>query len=144
MKTLRLVAASGRPPAWAAEAEAFYRRQLRCFELSASSVRPAAREKEAAAIIGKLPPRAHVVLLEAGGCAVDSAAFSQALEGWLARAAPVLVIGGADGAADALRQRAGETLSLSPLTFPHVLARLVLVEQLFRADCLLRRHPYPR
>ncbi len=57
---------------------------------------------------------------------------------------PVFVICGADGAPDEIRQRSTYQLSLSMMTFSHTTARLVLVEQFFRADCILRGHPYPR
>lgn len=144
MKTLRLLAVGGRPPRWVAEAEEFYVRQLRRFALARCLIRPAGAEKEAAALVARLPEAAWVALLDVGGRRVDSAAFVRGLEGWLARSAPCLVIAGAEGAAPALRRRANECLSLSDLTLPHGLARVVLVEQLFRADCVLRGHPYPR
>ena len=75
---------------------------------------------------------------------MDSAAFAR----WLAARLeephpPVFVIGGADGLPAPLHPAAG-TISLSPLTFAHAAARLILAEQLFRADCIMRGHPYPR
>jgi 23S rRNA (pseudouridine1915-N3)-methyltransferase len=55
-----------------------------------------------------------------------------------------LLIGGPDGLAEACRQRANQSWSLSPLTLPHALARVVLAEQLYRAMSLLAGHPYHR
>ena len=53
-------------------------------------------------------------------------------------------VGGADGFSDAFRERAGLLLSLSPMTLPHELARVMLLEQLYRAFTMLAGHPYPR
>ena len=90
-------------------------------------------------------PGATVVLLDPAGQRMDSAAFTA----WIARAEMegrevVFVVGGADGVPAAWRARAGLLLSLSPMTFPHELARAVLAEQIYRAFATLRRHPYPR
>lgn len=144
MKTLRLFCVGARPPVWCTSAEQIYCRQMRHFRLSVSLLPADDKEKEAQRVLRHLPPSAWVVLLDVGGSAADSPGITAGLQRWLQQRAPVLVIAGADGAGEALRQRADETLSLSPLTLPHALARLVLVEQLFRADCVLRRHPYPR
>jgi len=56
----------------------------------------------------------------------------------------VFMVGGADGLPPELRQRAGMLLSLSPMTYPHELARAMLAEQIYRAFTTLRGHPYPR
>lgn len=144
MKKIHLLTVSGRVPAWAETAEVFYRRQLRFFSLVTVTVRPATKEKEAAALLAKVPAAARLVLFDVGGEQPDSTAFAAAVERWLQAPAVALVIAGAAGAGALLKQCADETIALSPLTFPHILARLILVEQLFRADCSLRRHPYPR
>jgi 23S rRNA (pseudouridine1915-N3)-methyltransferase len=69
--------------------------------------------------------------------------LARRLARWQARGQDVaLVIGGADGLAPAVLERAAERLSLSRLTLPHRLARLVLVEQLYRAVTILRGEPY--
>lgn len=71
--------------------------------------------------------------------------FAAAVGDWLSDGRALnFALGGADGAGAALRARADVMLSLSPFVFPHALARLILVEQLFRVDCQMRRHPYPR
>jgi len=56
----------------------------------------------------------------------------------------VFVVGGADGLPAGWRERAGLLLSLSPMTLPHELARVMLAEQIYRAFTSLRGHPYPR
>jgi 23S rRNA (pseudouridine1915-N3)-methyltransferase len=71
--------------------------------------------------------------------------LSRQLESWLANHSSVaLLIGGADGLADTCKQRADKTWSLSPLTLPHTLVRVLLAEQLYRAWTLLQGHPYHR
>jgi 23S rRNA (pseudouridine1915-N3)-methyltransferase len=56
----------------------------------------------------------------------------------------VFLVGGADGLPDGWAEQADELLSLSPMTFPHELARAMLAEQIYRAFATLRGHPYPR
>ena len=95
--------------------------------------------------MAKAPPRARLLLMDAAGEAMDSVAFAAKLRALLLDARPpVFVIGGADGLPPTLRARAEGRISLSPLTFAHAAARLILAEQLFRADCIMRNHPYPR
>ncbi|MGH9789326.1 MAG: 23S rRNA (pseudouridine(1915)-N(3))-methyltransferase RlmH [Candidatus Acidiferrales bacterium] len=94
---------------------------------------------------GKGDP-APVVLLDAGGKAVTSEEFAR----WLARKERsgarrlVFLVGGAEGFADEAKKKADELLSLGPMTLPHELARVVLLEQLYRAFAFLRDHPYPK
>jgi len=85
------------------------------------------------------------ILLDPSGRLMDSAEFARMIE----RAAMqsreiVFVIGGADGVPEQWRKQADLLLSLSPLTLPHELARVVLAEQLYRAVATWRGHPYPR
>ena len=67
------------------------------------------------------------------------------LTGWMRDGThPAFVIGGADGLSDEVRERATRLVSLSSLTLPHALVRVVLAEQLYRAWSILARHPYHR
>lgn len=79
------------------------------------------------------------VLLDPAGRALDSAKFAALFNRDL-----VFLVGGADGLPVAWRPRADVLVSLSPLTMPHELARVVLAEQIYRALATLRGHPYPR
>ena len=90
-------------------------------------------------------PSARKILLDPAGKSMDSAAFT-ALIGAAEREARdlVFVIGGHDGLPPGWAKRADRLLSLSPLTFPHELARAMLAEQIYRAFATLRGHPYPR
>ena len=97
----------------------------------------AARDREGAAILAALGPSEHVVLLAIDGKQRSSESFS------LNGASDIaFVIGGSDGVSAAVRQRADETLSFGPITLPHNLARVVLLEQLYRAQKISRGEPY--
>ena len=90
-------------------------------------------------------PSAAKILLDPAGKAMDSAGFV----GLVSKAERegrdiVFVVGGAEGLPKEWRERADLLLSLSPMTFPHELARVMLAEQLYRAFTTLRGHPYPR
>jgi 23S rRNA (pseudouridine1915-N3)-methyltransferase len=90
-------------------------------------------------------PSALHVCLDPGGKRLDSAEFTAMLERAEREARDlVFVVGGADGLPPGWRQRADLLLSLSPMTYPHELARAMLAEQIYRAFTTLRGHPYPR
>ncbi len=93
----------------------------------------------------KKHPAGVKVLLDPEGRALDSAGFTRLVSGAEEQARDlVFAVGGADGLPRGWRERADLLLSLSPLTMPHELARVVLAEQLYRAFTALRGHPYPR
>ena len=104
----------------------------------------AAREREGAAILTALPDTSHVVLLAIDGKQRSSESFSQRIDALkLSGVSDIsFVIGGSDGVSDAVRTRANETLSFGPITLPHNLARVVLLEQLYRAQKISRGEPY--
>ena len=90
-------------------------------------------------------PGARKILLDPGGRSLDSAAFSKLISrGEMEGRDLVFVVGGHDGLPEGWAGRADLLISLSPLTFPHELARAVLAEQIYRAFASLRGHPYPR
>jgi 23S rRNA (pseudouridine1915-N3)-methyltransferase len=99
-----------------------------------------------AALERALPRDATVVALDPGGDALTSTAFAKKLEGWGRRGKGdvAFVIGGAEGIPDTLLRSAQARLSLSSLTLPHRLARVVLFEQIYRAFTILRGEPYAR
>lgn len=88
---------------------------------------------------------AHVVALAADGWSLDSEGFARHLETLLAKHPKVaFLVGGASGLPPGVLELADEKLSLSPLTLPHRLARLLLLEQLYRALAIIHGEPYPK
>ena len=104
----------------------------------------ASREKEGAAILSAVPASAHVILMAIEGKQRSSEQFSRRLdELCLAGKSDIaFVIGGSDGVDAAVAARADETFSFGPITLPHNLARVVLLEQVYRAVKISRGEPY--
>jgi 23S rRNA (pseudouridine1915-N3)-methyltransferase len=97
-------------------------------------------------LLRNLPAGAEIIALEPGGDAWDTPAFTGFLEKRMVQGSRALVflIGGADGLDKATVAKAHRRLSLSPMTLPHRLARVLLCEQIYRALSLLRGEPYNR
>lgn len=106
----------------------------------------ALKAREGALLLAAIPKGATVVALDAQGRALTSAEFARRLSGWRDHGVKDLafVIGGADGLDRHVLDRAQLVLSLGPMTWPHLLARVLLVEQIYRAQCILQGHPYHR
>ena len=90
--------------------------------------------------------RSILVVLDERGKLLGSREFAARLKSWQDQGAPEIVfaLGGADGIAPELRERASFVLSLGQMTWPHLLARAMLVEQIYRAQQILAGHPYHR
>jgi 23S rRNA (pseudouridine1915-N3)-methyltransferase len=85
------------------------------------------------------------VALDERGAQLTTRELAGWMSGWMAEGvSPAFIIGGADGLDDSVKARAGKQLGLSKLTLPHALARVVLAEQLYRAMCIIKGHPYHR
>lgn len=103
------------------------------------------RRREGAALLAALPERAFAVALDLGGEAPDSEGFARMLERWRGLGRRLaFVIGGAEGLDPSVLARADQRLSLGPMTWPHLLVRALLAEQMFRAQAILSGHPYHR
>jgi 23S rRNA (pseudouridine1915-N3)-methyltransferase len=102
--------------------------------------------EESIAIANVIPERAVTVILDERGATMNSQAFAGRLQDWRAGDRPALafIIGGADGLAPSLREEADLALAFGPLTWPHQLVRIMLLEQLYRAVTILGGHPYHR
>ncbi|MCK7598311.1 23S rRNA (pseudouridine(1915)-N(3))-methyltransferase RlmH [Microbulbifer sp. CAU 1566] len=154
---VRILAAGGKMPAWVQEGYNEYAKRLpreltlemveiplgnRGQKNSAALVEKA-RQKEGEAMLAALGPRDHVVALEVKGKSWSTEHLSRELADWQMSGDNVsLLIGGPDGLSQECLARANQKWSLSALTMPHPLVRVLLAEQLYRAWTLLAGHPY--
>ena len=136
---LRLIAVGKIRKRWVSDALDLYLKRLP--GLSVVEVKDSTPEKEADAVWGLLGPGERLVVLTEEGKQFDSVGFAHWLGG-LASDRIALVIGGAEGLAPSLKAKAMARLSLSPMTFPHEIARLLLVEQIYRGLTILQGGPY--
>jgi 23S rRNA (pseudouridine1915-N3)-methyltransferase len=104
------------------------------------------KEREGALLLSAAPSGAVLVALDEHGKTLTSPAFAQKLAAWRdgGTADLAFLIGGADGLAEGVRQKAQLVLSLGAMTWPHLLVRGMLLEQLYRAQQILAGHPYHR
>lgn len=102
--------------------------------------------REGELLLGAVPDKAVLVALDRRGKVLDSEAFAKRLERWRddGVADVAFLIGGADGHGEPLLEKASLTLSFGAMTWPHLLARAMLAEQIYRAQQLLAGHPYHR
>lgn len=151
---LRLLAVGTRMPGWVQEGFEEYRKRLpREWSLELREIPlakrgadvPRAMREEGEALLAALDGDEHVVAMEVGGKALSTADMAGRLGRWRedGRRAAFLV-GGPDGLPESCRVRADEQWSLSRLTLPHPLVRVLLAEQLYRAWSLMAGHPYHR
>ncbi len=138
---IRILAVGKVRKGWLSEGVALYLKRLP--GLDVVELRDGGMEREAAAIGAALLPQERLVVLSEEGQTFTSTAFASALEGSGSERL-AFVIGGADGLDPALKARASWRLSLSPMTFPHDVARLLLLEQLYRALSIQQGGPYHR
>jgi len=152
---LRIVALGHRMPAWVATGYGEYAKRLpREYEVELVELKPASRDsgKSAAQLLAAEALRIRaacasctVVALDERGSAWTTRELAQRLQGWRDSSRDVaFVIGSADGLDDAVKRDASAVLALSALTLPHGLARVILIEQLYRAASVLSGHPYHR
>jgi len=103
------------------------------------------KRREGEALLAALPGQAFVIALDLGGEMLDSATFAARLGGWLTLARPIrFLVGGAEGLDESVIARADFTLSLGRMTWPHLLARAMLAEQIYRARSIATGLPYHR
>lgn len=152
----RVVAVGERAPEWVATGFAEYQKRLsHWLPLELIEVAPGLRGKgrdparamadEGARVLAAVPRDLHAVALDGRGKAWTSEQLAQRMEHWRQQGRDLaFLIGGPEGHAPGVLDAASERWSLGPLTLPHMLVRLVLAEQLYRAASLLANHPYHR
>lgn len=153
------VAVGHKMPTWVrAGFEEYARRMPRDAPLTLKEIKPAGRGRAAGAgaierllqaeherIAAALPGRCRKVVLDERGVGLTTRQLAERIARWRGLGSDVaFIIGGADGTAAALKEEADLLWSLSPLTLPHGLVRVVLAEQLYRAVSILSGHPYHR
>jgi len=102
------------------------------------------RDREGERIVDKIPAEAFAIVLDERGAALSSEGLAELLDRHMVQGTPevILVIGGAYGLSEAVKERANLLLSLSSLTLTHQMARLLLLEQIYRSMTILRNEPY--
>lgn len=113
-------------------------------KVSVREIPDSSPEKEAAALLDVLPDSGPIVLLDIRGKETSSEGLARKLDGYALSGDShvAFIIGGSDGVTDAVAARATERMSFGPITLPHNLARIVLLEQIYRAFKILRGEPY--
>lgn len=153
---IHLLSVGKRMPAWVSSGYDEYARRLplEC-RLELVEIEPGkrskrantdvARREESSRLLAAIPKRARTIALDPRGSIWSTEELAARLGSWLGDGLDIaLMVGGPDGLDDACRQHADWQWSLSRLTFPHPLVRVILAEQIYRAWSLLNGHPYHR
>jgi 23S rRNA (pseudouridine1915-N3)-methyltransferase len=153
---IHLISIGNRMPVWVQQGYQDYAKRMpRECELVLKEIAPGNRGKnsdiarivkdEGERMIQSIPQGAHSVALDLGGKSWSTAELAESLKRWLESGQNIaLLVGGPEGLSEAARRSARESWSLSRLTFPHPLVRIIVAEQIYRAWSLLHNHPYHR
>jgi len=153
---IHLIAVGDKMPVWVQQGLDEYAKRLpRECALRLIEIAPGRRGKnadiaravrdEGQRMLAAVPKGARVIALEVNGRSWSSEQLARQLGGWLSGGQDIaLLVGGPEGLSEEARAGAQQQWSLSPLTLPHPLVRVILAEQLYRAWSILRNHPYHR
>lgn len=152
---LRILVISNKMPKWCLLACEEYIKRLGSYSASVIEIPLAKRHKngnvldyktfEGQKLLEKITPKDHVIALDVLGKSWTTPLLSEQLAQWKQSGKNLaFIIGGPDGLSEMILKRANQVWSLSQLTLPHHLAKVLLLEQLFRADSILNNHPYHR
>ena len=138
--------AKGTEAEWCAEYVKRLKLDVVIKELAAPKSLPAAetQKHEADLLIKNIPPKSFVIVLDEHGKDLTSRELAAKMESWQTHHHLTFVIGGADGLTDDIKQRSNFTLGFGRATWPHRLVRVMLLEQLYRAQQINVGHPYHR
>ncbi|WP_119327672.1 23S rRNA (pseudouridine(1915)-N(3))-methyltransferase RlmH [Cysteiniphilum halobium] len=152
---IKLLALGEKMPAWVQEGVNEYQKRLTgsSIQLQVIELPIAKRTKtgsvdawlaqEAKTTLSKLNEQDHLVILDVQSKLISTDAFAQRMESWQQNTPNIaILIGGPDGIDDSIKRLAKEKISLSKMTFPHPLVRIIFVEQIYRAWTILQGHPY--
>ena len=153
---IHLIAAGQKMPAWVYQAcDEYIKRLPRELQLQTIEVPLIKRGKnpdikrisrdESRKLMAAVPSGCILVALDIKGKRLTTEKLATSMDQWMQQGMDIaIVIGGPDGLSDELLQQAEQRLSLSDMTFPHPLVRIIIVEQLYRAWSILSHHPYHR
>ena len=152
---VRVIAVGTRMPSWVRSACDEYLARLRgSLAVALTEIEPASRRtgganqaiaREGGRLLAAVAPADHVIALDEHGRELTTRELAAWLGGRMQQGEDLaFLVGGPDGLAPEVLARSNYTLALSRLTLPHALARVLLIEQLYRAHCILANHPYHR
>ena len=153
---IHLIAVGQKMPTWVVQASDDYLKRLpRELRINTVEVPLIKRGKnpdiarivrdESRRVLNAVPAGCSLVALDVAGRTLTTEALAASLDNWMQQGRDIaIVIGGPDGLSGELLRQADQTLSLSAMTFPHPLVRIIIVEQLYRAWSILNNHPYHR
>lgn len=153
---INLISVGNKMPSWVQQGyDEYAKRMPRDCSLVLKEILPSKRGKnsdvaritrdEGERMMAAIPSGAHIVTLDIPGKPWTTPELSQAMKRWLESGQNIaLMVGGPEGLSDSVRELARESWSLSKLTFPHPMVRILVAEQLYRAWSILNNHPYHR
>lgn len=153
---IRILAVGQKMPKWVSETFSNYNQrlsknqQIELIEIppvvrNKSITAEKAKETEGERILSKLKASEIIVLFDEKGKSITTKELAHSIQNWQMQGQDIaLIVGGADGVSQQIKQKAMIKWSLSALTFPHPLVRVILAEQIYRAYSLLSNHPYHR
>ncbi len=153
---IHLIAVGKKMPEWVNSGfSEFSKRMPPELQINLAEITPSVRNKttpieknikeEGKRIQSAIPSNSRLIVLDEKGKKFSSIELSKKMEEWFPQGQDIaIVIGGADGIDDRIKQQADETWSLSSFTLPHALVRVIVAEQLYRAWSILKGHPYHR
>lgn len=153
---ISLISVGQRMPVWVEQGFQEYAKRLpkdyalKLIEVAAykrtkNTVKQAAMQAEGEKILAAIPKNNRLIVLDERGKLWSTLQLAEQMQSWAQSGSDVaLVVGGADGLSDQVKAKADQLWSLSPLTLPHPLVRVLLAEQIYRAWSVVSNHPYHR